>query len=103
MATVAILDHCDPLRDYVEGVSPIIKSRVTQFLSGKVALKRQDANAITLSYVLAQVMPADSRCLAGDRETCKTEMEAVLQNKAMAASIRERMNKLIASLKLASS
>jgi tRNA_anti-like len=100
IATMAILDNCDPLKDYLGRISPDIKSKVTQFLSGKMALNRTDADIIAMAYVLGQSMPINSQCLTGTKDACGEEMNALSRDKTAAVSIRERLNKLMASVKI---
>jgi hypothetical protein len=47
--TVATLDNCKTLDDYINGLSPSIQSRVVDFLSGQTSLGK--ANAGDRSHV----------------------------------------------------
>ena len=100
IATIAILDHCDPLNDYLNGISTSLESTVTQFLTGKIALSHSMARSITLFYITGVSMPANSRCMVGIRDACEPEMTNFLQDKTKAHSIQDRAKKLMESLKV---
>jgi hypothetical protein len=98
--TIATLDNCEPLVDYLDGLSPSIDSEITEFLQGKRELPQDVALEITTFYVYGLSLPADSPCLNGVRENCVTELKASITDKEKLQMLRNRAAQMMTSLRV---
>lgn len=100
LLTIASLDNCEPLSDYMKEMVPSVNSKVTDFLAGRTSMRSSTARVITSMYVAGMQLPSDSPCLAGNEDKCLTELSPLFKDKAKAQAINNQAQKMIASLKV---
>lgn len=100
VGSVAILGSCEPLSDYMNEAFPAVESRVTEFLSGKIALPRATASMLTMLYMTGRSLPADSPCLNGKMETCEAEVTPLYTDAAKLQGIQDQASRMMSSLQV---
>lgn len=100
VASVAVLENCEPLSDYMNETFPVVESRVSQFLDGKIVLPRATGAMLTTFYVAGCSLPADSPCLSGKMETCAGEMTALSKDARKLEAMRDQATRIMSTLKV---
>jgi len=98
--TIATLGECISFQEYLNGLSPSVESRLTDFLSGRTSLPKSVAAFITEMYVVGLHLSADSPCLNNIREKCESDMQALSNDKAKMGAIRSQTQQMMSSLKI---
>lgn len=100
LLTIAGLDTCESLSDYMKEMAPSVNSKVADFLAGRTSMRSSTAKAITSLYVAGMHLPPDSPCFAGNEDRCLAEMTTLFKDKATAQTINNESEQMVASLKV---
>jgi hypothetical protein len=96
--TVATLNACESLDDYLKRLSPPIETSVAQFLRDGKSLGNVYVKPVVTMYVIGSHLPPDSPCLKGNLDSCTSDFAALARDKIAAPAIRDEVSRLTASL-----
>jgi hypothetical protein len=100
VVTVALLNDCQPLSDYVKALTPAVKVKVHDALLGEVPLSETSAKMIAIMYVIGVALPDSSSCLKGDTDACKTALVAMAKEPTQKQSTREHFQRILSGIKI---
>jgi hypothetical protein len=98
--TIATLDNCESLNDYINALSPPLQDRVGDFLEGGKPLGDAAALPIVTMYVVGLHLPHDSPCLNGKRTSCVAEIKALRADKNQSQALQTEAKTMLGSLKV---
>ena len=96
----ATADNCQRFSQYSQEIGPSLTEVFTDFLSGRKALPKRLATAVTYGYVLGSSLPASSPCFADDDEACSSSVVAIGNDKARSQALQQETQRMMASLKI---
>lgn len=96
----ATLEDCEPFSDYLQTLSASVDAKVTEFLSGRIAMHKTEASVVSTTYVLGLSLPADSPCMNGKKDSCRTELAALFADQSKRQAILNQSKQMMASLKV---
>jgi hypothetical protein len=101
VATIAVLNECQPMSDYVRVLTPKIKAEVGDALSGVHPLSDSSAKTVAVLYAMGLALPSSSPCLNGDADACKIAFAALAKDPTQKQVIQDHFKKALSGIEVA--